>query len=75
VPEVCGAIRTEASIIRDDRLLFFMGMSQGIQNVSLRGTICDNIVEKLTHLLKEFGPRRLTYHPEFPFCYLQTDGF
>ena len=33
------------------------------------------IVEKLTNLLKEFGPRRLTYHPEFPFWYLQTDGF
>jgi putative restriction endonuclease len=33
------------------------------------------IAEELTKLLREFGPRRLTYHPEFPFWYLQTDGF
>ena len=33
------------------------------------------IAEELTKLLKEFGPRRLIYHPEFPFWYLQTDGF
>jgi putative restriction endonuclease len=33
------------------------------------------IAEELTKLLKEFGPRRLSYHLEFPFWYLQTDGF
>ncbi len=33
------------------------------------------IAEELTKLLKEFGPRRRIYHPEFPFWYLQTDGF
>src|SRR5712691_299923 len=33
------------------------------------------IAEELTKLLKEFGPCRRIYHPEFPFWYLQTDGF
>ncbi len=29
---------------------------------------------KLTELLKEFGPTRLSYHPEYPFWRLQNDG-
>ena len=33
------------------------------------------IVNELTKLLQEFGPRRTSYHPEFPFWHLQTDGF
>jgi putative restriction endonuclease len=33
------------------------------------------IVEELTKLLQEFGPRRLSYHPELPFWHLQADGF
>jgi predicted restriction endonuclease len=33
------------------------------------------ITEELTRLLKEFGPHRTSYHPEFPFWHLQTDGF
>lgn len=33
------------------------------------------IDEELTRLLKEFGPQRTSYHPEFPFWHLQTDGF
>lgn len=28
----------------------------------------------LTELLKEFGPPRRSYHPEYPFWRLQTDG-
>jgi putative restriction endonuclease len=28
----------------------------------------------LTSLLKEFGPPRQSYHPEYPFWYLQNDG-
>ncbi len=28
----------------------------------------------LTPLLKEFGPPRKSYHPEYPFWYLQNDG-
>src|SRR5262249_27424627 len=33
------------------------------------------IAEEVTRLLKEFGPHRTSYHPEFPFWHLQTDGF
>jgi putative restriction endonuclease len=33
------------------------------------------VAEELTRLLKEFGPSRRSYHPEFPFWHLQTDGF
>ncbi len=29
---------------------------------------------KLTELLKEFGPPRASYHPEYPFWRLQNDG-
>ena len=29
----------------------------------------------LKNLLKEFGPPRKSYHPEFPFWHLQSDGF
>jgi putative restriction endonuclease len=28
----------------------------------------------LTGLLKEFGPPRQSYHPEYPFWRLQNDG-
>jgi len=33
------------------------------------------VAEQLTRLLKEFGPSRQTYHPEFPFWHLQNEGF
>ena len=33
------------------------------------------IESQLEHLLREFGPTRRAYHPEFPFWHLQTDGF
>jgi len=29
---------------------------------------------KLTDLLREFGPSRRSYHPEYPFWHLQNDG-
>ena len=32
------------------------------------------IEEPLTGLLRHFGPPRKSYHPEFPFRYLATDG-
>jgi len=34
-----------------------------------------SIKEELKILLKEFGPYRKNYHPEYPFWYLKTDGF
>ena len=33
-----------------------------------------SIEEPLTTLLREFGPQRQSYHPEFPFWRLQNDG-
>ena len=33
------------------------------------------IAEQLSTLLREFGPQRKSYHPEFPFWHLQTVGF
>ena len=35
----------------------------------------EELNEPLARLLKEFGPRRQSYHPEYPFWYLQSDGF
>ena len=34
----------------------------------------DDIEENLENLLKEFGPRRNSYNPQFPFWRLQNDG-
>jgi hypothetical protein len=31
--------------------------------------------EPFRNLLQEFGPPRKSYHPEFPFWYLRTEGF
>jgi putative restriction endonuclease len=33
-----------------------------------------DLAPKLTELLKEFGPSRKSYHPEYPFWRLQNDG-
>ena len=33
------------------------------------------VAEPLAALLKEFGPTRATYHSEFPFWHLKSDGF
>ncbi len=34
----------------------------------------DDVEENLKNLLREFGPRRNTYNPHFPFWRLQNDG-
>jgi putative restriction endonuclease len=34
----------------------------------------EEIEPQLRELLQEFGPTRKSYHPEFPFWYLQSDG-
>ncbi|MBF0244706.1 MAG: HNH endonuclease [Planctomycetes bacterium] len=34
----------------------------------------EEIEPKLKALLQEYGPTRKSYHPEFPFWHLQTDG-
>lgn len=34
-----------------------------------------DIESRLEQLLREYGPARRTYHPEFPFWHLQSDGF
>jgi len=33
-----------------------------------------DIERKLAKLLRDFGPYRRSYHPEFPFWYMQSDG-
>jgi len=35
----------------------------------------DAIAEPLAALLREFGPPRKSYHPEYPFWHLRKDGF
>jgi len=35
----------------------------------------EEIYEPLREALRNFGPPRKSYHPEFPFWHLQTDGF
>jgi len=35
----------------------------------------DEVQEPLTKLLRQFGPCSQTYHPEFPFWHLKSDGF
>lgn len=34
-----------------------------------------DICKPLKRHLRDFGPKRRAYHPEFPFWHLQTDGF
>ena len=34
-----------------------------------------SIDRPMTDLLREFGPPRHSHHPEYPFWYLQNDGF
>jgi putative restriction endonuclease len=40
-----------------------------------RDMLFSEIEEPLTILLKEYGPDRKVYHPEYPFWFLQSDGF
>jgi len=52
-------------------VLYALGqLSRGIPNsIAFR-----DVAPKLTELLKEFGPSRTSYHPEYPFWRLQNDG-
>jgi putative restriction endonuclease len=51
-------------------LLLALGrLSQGEQQLPF--SECE---DDLTELLREFGPSRRTYHPEYPFWRLQNDG-
>jgi putative restriction endonuclease len=40
-----------------------------------RAVTFEAIRQPLTELLREFGPPRRSYHPEYPFWHLQSDGF
>lgn len=50
-------------------LLALSRLSQGQQ--SLLFSECE---EELAELIREFGPTRVSYHPEYPFCRLRRDG-
>lgn len=45
-----------------------------VQRVEPRLTPFEDVYEPLKLLLIEFGPQRKSYHPEYPFWHLQTDG-
>jgi len=52
-------------------VLFALGqLTRGSSNV----IAFRDLAPKLTKLLKEFGPTRKSYHPEYPFWRLQSDG-
>jgi len=53
-------------------LLLLLALGKLIQGEkSLQYIECEN---KLVELLREFGPSRSSYHPEYPFWRLQRDG-
>lgn len=52
-------------------LLYALGC---IQNENRRELPYEEVKDKLTFLLKEFGPTRRSYHPEDPFARLENDG-
>ena len=52
-------------------LLYALGR---IQQESRRELPYEEVKDKLTFLLKEFGPTRKSYHPEEPFVRLERDG-
>jgi putative restriction endonuclease len=45
-----------------------------LQNEKITELPYEEVREKLTHLLREFGPVRKSYHPEEPFVRLEKDG-
>ena len=55
-------------------LLTLMLIARAASNAPRRIHFAE-IADELTQLLKEFGPSRTVYHPEFPFWHLQNDGF
>ncbi len=54
-------------------LLILYALGQ-LQNKGARFLQYEEVREPLTNLLKEFGPRRQSYHPEEPFVRLTRDG-
>lgn len=54
-------------------LLILYALAQ-LQNKGSRFLRYEEVREPLTNLLKEFGPRRHSYHPEEPFVRLTRDG-
>jgi putative restriction endonuclease len=55
-------------------LLILLALSRCAQNVN-RLMRFNEVDPKLKQLLIDFGPRRKSYHPEYPFWRLQNDGF
>jgi len=54
-------------------LLILYALGQ-MQSKKARFLLYDDVKEPMKNLLKEFGPRRQTYHPEEPFVRLTKDG-
>jgi len=54
-------------------LLILYALGQ-LQSKGARHLLYEEVREPLTNLLKEFGPRRRSYHPEEPFVRLTRDG-
>jgi putative restriction endonuclease len=55
-------------------LLILLALSRCAQNAN-RLVRFNEVDPKLKQLLIDFGPRRKSYHPEYPFWRLQNDGF
>ena len=55
-------------------LLTLMLIARAASDASRRIHFAE-IADELTRLLKEFGPPRKSYSPEYPFWHLQSDGF
>ncbi len=54
-------------------LLLLLAMGRAVRGEP-RLALFSEIEERLTGLLRHFGPPRRAYHPEFPFRYLANDG-
>lgn len=54
-------------------LLVLMLIARAARGFDARTTF-EEVAGPLQDYLREFGPKRKTYHPEFPFWHLQTDG-
>ena len=54
-------------------LLVLLALAR-VQRRESRLMTFDEVEEPLRRLLEDFGPPRKSYHPEFPFWHLQSDG-
>ncbi len=54
-------------------LLLILALAD-LQNNKNRLMAFEEVFERLSHLLIDFGPQRKSYHPELPFWRLQNDG-